>query len=57
MRDKIIPLGNTSGTGAILALKSIKYDDVIKKLLDKTRHIELAADDDFATEFAMNMFF
>jgi uncharacterized 2Fe-2S/4Fe-4S cluster protein (DUF4445 family) len=57
MRDKIIPLGNTSGTGAILALKSIKYDDVIKNLLDKTRHIELAADDEFATEFAMNMFF
>lgn len=57
MRGKIIPLGNTSGTGAILALKSIKYDDVINKLLDKTRHIELAADEDFALEFAMNMFF
>jgi uncharacterized 2Fe-2S/4Fe-4S cluster protein (DUF4445 family) len=57
MKDKIIPLGNTSGTGAILALKSIKFDNVIKNLLDRTKHIELAADEDFAIEFAMNMFF
>lgn len=57
MKDKIIPLGNTSGTGAILALKSIKFDDVIKELLARIKHIELAADDDFALEFAMNMSF
>jgi len=57
MKEKIIPLGNTSGTGAILALKSVKFDDVIGNLLAKTRHIELAEDDDFAVEFAMNMRF
>ena len=57
MKDKIIPLGNTSGTGAIMALKSVKFDDVIKELLWKTKHIELAADEDFALEFAMNMMF
>jgi len=57
MKNKIIPLGNTSGTGAILALKSVKFDDVIKKLLERTKHIELAADEDFALEFAMNMSF
>lgn len=57
MKDKIIPLGNTSGTGAILALKSLMFDDVVQKLLSKTRHIELAADEDFAIEFAMNMMF
>jgi uncharacterized 2Fe-2S/4Fe-4S cluster protein (DUF4445 family) len=57
MKEKIIPLGNTSGTGAILALKSVKFDDVISKLLRKTKHIELAADEDFALEFAMNMMF
>ena len=57
MKEKIIPLGNTSGTGAILALKSVKFDDVIGNLLAKTRHIELAEDDDFAVEFAMNMMF
>jgi len=57
MKDKIIPLGNTSGTGAILALKSVRFDDVVQKLLSKTIHVELAADEDFAVEFAMNMFF
>ena len=57
MKDKIITLGNTSGTGAILALKSVKFDNVIKELLGKTKHIELAADEDFVLEFAMNMAF
>ncbi|HOW40311.1 MAG TPA: ASKHA domain-containing protein [Bacteroidales bacterium] len=57
MRDKIITLGNTSGTGAILALKSVKFDEIVKKLLSKTRHVELASDEDFELEFAMNMFF
>jgi uncharacterized 2Fe-2S/4Fe-4S cluster protein (DUF4445 family) len=57
MKDRIIPLGNTSGTGAILALKSVKFDDVVQNLLARTRHIELAADEGFALEFAMNMMF
>ncbi|MBK9389784.1 MAG: ATP-binding protein [Bacteroidetes bacterium] len=57
MKNKIIPLGNTSGTGAILALKSVKFDDIIQSLLAKTQHIELAEDEDFAVEFAMNMYF
>jgi uncharacterized 2Fe-2S/4Fe-4S cluster protein (DUF4445 family) len=57
MKDKIIPLGNTSGTGAILALKSVRFDDEVKKLLARTKHIELAVDEDFALEFAMNMMF
>jgi uncharacterized 2Fe-2S/4Fe-4S cluster protein (DUF4445 family) len=57
MKHKIIPLGNTSGTGAILALKSVKFDEVVRNLLAKTRHIELATDEDFAIEFAMNMMF
>ncbi len=57
MKDKIITLGNTSGTGAILALKSVKFDEIVKKLLSKTRHVELASDEDFELEYAMNMFF
>ena len=57
MKDKIIPLGNTSGTGAITALESVKFDDVMHKLISKTILVELAGDDDFAVEFAMNMMF
>ncbi len=52
---KIIPLGNTSGTGAVLALKSIHFDDVIRELLERAQYIELSEDKDFTMYFAMNM--
>lgn len=57
MKNKIIPVGNTSGTGAVLALKSEIFRDDIKKLLKKTHYIELSDYDDFELEFAMNMNF
>jgi uncharacterized 2Fe-2S/4Fe-4S cluster protein (DUF4445 family) len=57
LKDKIISLGNTSGTGALAALKSVQFDDVLNKLKSKTKVVELAGDDDFAVEFAMNMLF
>jgi len=57
MKDKIIPLGNTSGTGALTSLKSVKFDDILNKLISKASVVELAGDDDFALEFAMNMIF
>jgi uncharacterized 2Fe-2S/4Fe-4S cluster protein (DUF4445 family) len=57
LNNKIIPLGNTSGTGALAALKSVQFDDVMRKLILKTILVELAGDDDFAVEFAMNMMF
>ena len=57
MKDRIIPLGNTSGTGALAALKSTWFDDSVKKVLEKSVVVELANDEDFALEFAMNMMF
>jgi uncharacterized 2Fe-2S/4Fe-4S cluster protein (DUF4445 family) len=57
LRDKIATLGNTSGTGAICALKSTQFDDVLQKLISKIIHVELANDDDFVMEFALNMAF
>jgi uncharacterized 2Fe-2S/4Fe-4S cluster protein (DUF4445 family) len=57
LRKKIIPLGNTSGTGALAALKSIRFDDEMKRVLSKAIVVELAGDEDFALEFAMNMMF
>ncbi len=56
-KDKIVALGNTSGTGAVLALKSVQFDDVINDLLKRTRYIELSGYEDFALDFAMNMMF
>ena len=42
LKDKIIPLGNTSGTGALIALKSVQFDDVLNKLISKTILVELS---------------
>jgi uncharacterized 2Fe-2S/4Fe-4S cluster protein (DUF4445 family) len=57
MKDKIVPLGNTSGTGALAALKSTWFDEAMKAVISKSILVELANDEDFALEFAMNMMF
>ncbi len=58
MKNKVILLGNTAGTGAILALRSAAFEtEIINDTLRRTRHVELSDDDDFALEFAMNMSF
>ena len=57
LRERIIPLGNTSGTGAMAALKSTRFDDAMKAVISKSILVELASDEDFAIEFAMNMMF
>ena len=56
-REKIIPIGNASGTGALIALKSEEFDNRVKQLLEKMEYIELSSDPDFVTEYAMNMSF
>ena len=57
LKSKVIPIGNASGTGAMLALKSESYYDILQSLIKKTEHIELSEHEDFAIEFAMNMGF
>jgi uncharacterized 2Fe-2S/4Fe-4S cluster protein (DUF4445 family) len=56
-RNKIISLGNTSGTGAVLALRSIQFDNLIETLIGRTEYIELSQNDEFTIDFAMNMMF
>lgn len=56
-KDKIISLGNTSGTGALLSLRSIEMEKIMDDLLSKSAHLELSEEADFAMEFAMNMMF
>ena len=56
-KGKVISLGNTSGTGALLSLKSTEMDKLIDQLLSKAEHLELADEPEFAVEFAMNMLF
>jgi len=57
MAGKIIPVGNTSGAGALLALRSSGFGRHISETLRKTEYTELSGRDDFMTEFAMNMYF
>jgi uncharacterized 2Fe-2S/4Fe-4S cluster protein (DUF4445 family) len=56
-REKIIPIGNASGTGALTALKSEEFDSRISEMIEKMEYIELSSDPDFVTEYAMNMSF
>lgn len=57
MKNKIISLGNTSGTGALLSLKSVLFDENIRKILDQSVYIELSNEEDFTLDFVMNMGF
>lgn len=56
-KNIVVPIGNASGTGAMLALKSESYYDILKTVINRTEHIELSEHEDFAMEFAMNMGF
>jgi uncharacterized 2Fe-2S/4Fe-4S cluster protein (DUF4445 family) len=57
LKDRIIPMGNTSGAGALAALKSVRFDETMQNVISKSILVELANDEDFAMEFAMNMMF
>lgn len=56
-REKVISLGNTSGTGALLSLKSVWFRNITDDIIARADHIELSEEVDFAMEFAMNMMF
>ena len=57
LADKVISVGNASGTGAILAVSSTHFDSELSKTLQHMQLIELSDDDTFNLEFAMNMEF
>jgi uncharacterized 2Fe-2S/4Fe-4S cluster protein (DUF4445 family) len=57
MKNKIISLGNTAGTGAMLSLRCESFETILNDILQRTKHVELSQEDDFPLEFAMNMSF
>ncbi len=57
LEEKVIPVGNTSGTGALLALRSVPFTLDINRLRQRMTCMELSEDGDFPMEFAMNMNF
>ena len=56
-KEKYIQTGNTAGSGAVLTLISENFIPEMEELKSKMEYIELSNDDEFTTEFAMNMFF
>ncbi len=56
-KDRIIPLGNTSGAGAVLAVKSTQFEQITEEVVRRAHYIELSDHDDFTLDFAMNMMF
>jgi uncharacterized 2Fe-2S/4Fe-4S cluster protein (DUF4445 family) len=54
--DRIKFIGNAAGSGARMALKSVRIRDLAERLSKKVEYVELAAEKDFQTEFAMAMF-
>ncbi len=57
LSGKVIPVGNTSGTGAMLSVRSVSFDKVVSETLNRMSYIELSDDEDFVLQFAMNMEF
>jgi len=54
--DRIRFIGNAAGSGARMALKSVKERDLAEELSRKVGYIELASEKDFQQEFAKAMF-
>lgn len=57
MKDRIYPVGNSAGIGALQYLKSDEFEDRINQTLKNSRYVELSNFDEFTTEFALNMDF
>lgn len=57
LKDKVYPVGNSAGTGALFALKSIAFEKYIKKVLKKARYIELSMRQDFYDIYMESMHF
>jgi uncharacterized 2Fe-2S/4Fe-4S cluster protein (DUF4445 family) len=57
MKDRILPVGNSAGIGALQFLKSVEFEERINRTLKNARYIELSNLDEFSTEFALNMNF
>ena len=55
LRDKIYPVGNSAGIGALQYLKSNDFEEKTLQILKDTGYIELSNIDEFTMEFALNM--
>ena len=57
LKDRIIPIGNSAGTGARFALKSVAFEKEIEKVREKSQYIELSMRQDFNEAYVAAMMF
>lgn len=57
LKKKIITVGNTSGTGAVLHVLSNDFMRYAEEVIQKSELVELSSHPEFEMEFAMNMYF
>lgn len=57
LQDKIYPVGNSAGIGALQYLKSDAFKKKTCKIVNNSHYIELSNIDEFTMEFALNMDF
>ena len=57
LENRIFPVGNSAGIGALQYLKSNELGEKIEKVMSGSEYIELSDSDDFTIEFVMNMDF
>ncbi len=57
LRNRIYPIGNSAGIGALEYLKSNDFEKKVNNILENSRYIELSNLDEFTSEFALNMNF
>lgn len=57
LRKRIIQIGNSSGTGAVMDVRSTHFISIAKNIVANSQVIDLAADTNFEMNYAMNMFF
>ncbi len=55
LRDRIVPVGNSAGSGARLALRSREFDTRVERTAREARYIELSMRMDFNEEYVMAM--
>ncbi len=57
LRKRIIQIGNSSGTGAVMDVCSTDFVLSAKSIVSSSKVIDLASDPNFEMNYAMNMFF
>lgn len=57
LKNRIFPVGNSAGIGAVQNLRSDEHEKRMLRILENSRYVELSDAQDFPEEFAVNMYF